>query len=302
MQKTMHKFTTCLWFDSNAEDAMRFYASVFDKAKLGTIAYYGEAGHEAHRKPKDSVMSVLLTIDGQELMGLNGGPVFTVNPAISFYVSCKAEQEVDNLYKKLSDGGSVLMELNKYPFSEKYAWVKDRFGVSWQLILTDKADQKVANCLMFTGEHHGQAESAIEFYTSVFKNSKLDYLVKYEEGEPAPGTVKHAGFKLEGQKFIAMDSPIDQPFNFTPATSFIVYCNNQREIDEMWEKLQADGGSPSQCGWLTDKFGVSWQVVPTVMEAMMIDKDKARRERVFAAVMKMVKLNIAELESAFKGE
>lgn len=301
MQKTMHKFSTCLWFDSNAEDAMKFYASVFDNAKLGAIAHYGEAGHEVHHRPKDSVMTVLLTIDGQELMGLNGGPVFTINPAISFYVSCKAQQEIDNLYKKLSDGGSVLMELKKYPFSEKYAWVCDKFGVSWQLILTDKTDQKVAPCLMFTGEHHGQAESAINFYTSVFKNSKLDYIVKYDHGELAPGTVKHAGFKLDGQQFIAMDSPIEHPFSFTPATSFIVNCKNQSEIDEMWEKLQADGGSPSQCGWLTDKFGVSWQVVPSIMEEMMTDKDKARRDRVFAAVMKMVKLDIAALEAAFKG-
>lgn len=301
MQKTMHKLTTCLWFDSNAEDAMKFYASVFDGTKLGAIAYYGEAGYEVHHRPKDSVMSVLLSVDGQELMGLNGGPVFSINPAISFYISCKTEQEIAILYKKLSDGGAVLMELNKYPFSEKYAWVNDKFGVSWQLNLTDKTDQKVAPCLMFTGEHQGQAESAIKFYTSVFKNSKIDYLVKYEGGEPAPGLVKHAAFRLEGQQFIAMDSPIDHAFNFTPATSFIVNCKNQSEIDEIWEKLQADGGAPSQCGWLTDKFGVSWQVVPTIMEEMMTDKETARRERVFAAVMKMVKLDIAELEAAFKG-
>jgi predicted 3-demethylubiquinone-9 3-methyltransferase (glyoxalase superfamily) len=246
-------------------------------------------------------MTVLLTIDGQELMGLNGGPVFTINPAISFYVSCKTQPEVDNLYQKLSDGGSVLMELNKYPFSEKYAWVNDKFGVSWQLNLTDKTDQKIAPCLMFTGEHQGQAESAIKFYTSVFKNSKLDYLVKYEAGELAPGMVKHAGFKIDGQQFVAMDSPIDHAFNFTPATSFIVNCKNQSEIDEMGEKLLADGGSPSQCGWLTDKFGVSWQVVPTNLQELMTDKDKAKRERVCTAVMKMIKLDIAELEKAFKG-
>jgi predicted 3-demethylubiquinone-9 3-methyltransferase (glyoxalase superfamily) len=301
MQKTMHKFTTCLWFDSNAEDAMKFYASVFNNAKLGAVAYYGEAGHEVHHRPKDSVMTALLTIDGQELMGLNGGPVFTINPAISFFVCCKTEQEVDNLYKKLSDGGSVLMELNKYPWSEKYAWVSDKFGVSWQLMLTDKDEQKVANCLLFTGKHQGHAESAIDFYTAVFKNSKIDFLVKYEEGEAAPGMVKHARFTLDGQQFVAMDAPGDHAFNFTPATSFIVNCKNQSEIDEMWEKLLADGGSPSQCGWLADKFGVSWQVVPTNLQEMMTDKDKARRERVCAAVMKSIKLDIAELEKAFKG-
>jgi predicted 3-demethylubiquinone-9 3-methyltransferase (glyoxalase superfamily) len=299
MQKTLQRFTTCLWFDSNAEEAMRFYASVFENAKIGSIAYYGEAGHEVHHRPNDSVMTVCLTIDDQELMGLNGGPIFTINPAISFYVTCKSQNEIDNLYKKLSNGGSVLMELNKYPFSEKYAWVNDKFGVSWQLNLTDKTSQKISPCLMFTGDQQGRAEEAIKFYTSIFKNSNVDYLVKYEEGEPATGKVKHAGFKLDGQQFIAMDSPIEHAFGFTPATSFIVNCKTQSEVDEMWEKLQANGGLPSQCGWLTDRFGVSWQVVPTIIEHMVTEKDKAKREKVLAAIMKMEKLDIAELEKAY---
>lgn len=298
MQKTRHKFTTCLWFDSNAEEAMNFYASIFEKAKLGSIAYYGKAGHELHGRPIGSVMTVRLTIGEQELIGLNGGPVFTINPSISFYVSCKSETEVDNLYKKLSAGGTVLMELNKYPFSEMYAWVNDKFGVSWQLNLTDKTSQKVSPCLTFTNEHQGQAEEAINFYTSTFKNSSVDYLVKYEAGEPVPGMVKHAAFKLGGQQFIALDSPIPHAFNFSSATSFIVNCDTQEEVDGMWEKLQANGGSPVHCGWLTDKFGVSWQVVPTILESLVTDKDNAKREKVLSAMMKMVKLDIAELEQA----
>lgn len=299
MQKTLHKFTTCLWFDSDAEEAMKFYASVFEKAKIGSIAYYSGAGQEVHHRPKDSVMTVCLTIDDQELMGLNGGPVFKINPSISFYVTSKSHQEIDSLYEKLSAGGSVMMPLNKYPFSERYAWVADRFGVSWQLIHTDKTSQKVSPCLMFTGDHQGKAEAAIEFYTSIFKNSSVDYLVKYEDGEPAAGAVKHAGFKLDGQQFIAMDSPIEHGFGFTPATSLVVHCQTQSEIDEMWEKLQANGGSPGQCGWLTDKFGVSWQVVPTIIERLMTEKDGAKRDKVMAAVMKMTKLDIAELEKAY---
>jgi predicted 3-demethylubiquinone-9 3-methyltransferase (glyoxalase superfamily) len=152
---------------------------------------------------------------------------------------------------------------------------------------------------MFTGDHQGKAEAAIEFYTSIFKNSSVDYLVKYEDGEPAAGAVKHAGFKLDGQQFIAMDSPIEHGFGFTPATSLVVHCQTQSEIDEMWEKLQANGGSPGQCGWLTDKFGVSWQVVPTIIERLMTEKDGAKRDKVMAAVMKMTKLDIAELEKAY---
>jgi predicted 3-demethylubiquinone-9 3-methyltransferase (glyoxalase superfamily) len=300
MQKTLHKLTTCLWFDSNAEEAMKFYASVFENAKVGSIAYYGEAGHEVHHRAKNSVMTVRLTIEDQEILALNGGPVFTINPSISFYVSCQSENEIDRLYKQLSSDGSVLMELKKYPFSEKYAWINDKFGVPWQLNLTGKTSQKVSPCLMFTGEHSGQAEEAISFYTSIFKSSNVDYIAKYEEGEPAPGKVKHAAFKLDGQQFIAMDSPIEHSFNFTPATSFIVNCKTQQEIDEMWEKLIAGGGAPSQCGWLMDKFGVSWQVVPAILEDMVTDKDKVKRENVLAAIMKMVKLDIAELEAAYR--
>jgi predicted 3-demethylubiquinone-9 3-methyltransferase (glyoxalase superfamily) len=152
---------------------------------------------------------------------------------------------------------------------------------------------------MFTGDQHGRAEEAIRFYTSIFKSSNVDYLLKYEEWEPTAGTVKHAAFKLDGQQFIAMDSPVEQAFGFTPATSFVANCKTQNEVDEMWEKLQANGGSPSQCGWLTDKFGVSWQVVPTIIERMVTDKDKARREKVLAAIMRMQKLDIAELEKAY---
>lgn len=301
MQKTLHKLTTCLWFDNDAEEAMKFYVSVFENAKLGATTYYAEAGHEVHQRAVGSVMTVTCTIDGYELMGLNGGPLFTINPAISFYVSCKSAGEVDDLYNKLSEGGSVLMELAKYPFSERYAWIKDKFGVSWQLNFTDKSEQKISPCLMFTNEHQGQAEEAMNFYVSVFKNSKIDYLVKYEQGEPIPGMVKHAGFKIDGQQFIAMDSPIEHGFNFSPSTSFIVNCNTQAEIDEMWEKLQADGGAPSECGWLMDKFGISWQVIPASLEEMVASKDKEKKERVLAALMEMQKLDIAALEKAYKG-
>lgn len=300
MQKTLNKFMTCLWYDSNAEEAMKFYATVFENAKLGAITHYGDAGHEVHGRPKGSVMTVVVTIDDQELMGLNGGPIFTINPSISLFIMSKNEKEIENLYKKLSDGGSIMMELNEYPWSKKYAWVTDKFGLSWQLMFSDKGLQKLSPCLMFTNQQQGRCEEAIKFYTSIFKNSKVEYMEKYAEGEPAPGMVKHAAFKLDGQLFIAMDSPVDHAFgSFSPATSLMVNCKNQAEIDEMWEKLQADGGAPSQCGWLTDKFGVSWQVVPSIMYEMESDEDPVKRDKVMAAVMKMTKFDIAELEKAY---
>lgn len=300
MQKTLHKFATCLWFDSNAKDAMEFYTTVFKSAKISSIAYYGSAGHEIHLREKGSVMTVRLEVEDQELLALNGGPVFKINPAISFYVSCKSAQEVEKLFELLSNGGFVMMPLDKYPFSEKYAWVQDKFGVSWQLNLTETTTQKISPCLMFTGKQAGRTEEAIAFYSSIFKNSSVDYIVKYEEGEPKPGTVKHAAFKLDGQQFIAMDSPIEHGFDFNCATSFIVNCDSQEELDQMWERLQADGGAPSQCGWLLDKFGVSWQIVPTILESLLTDKDSEKREKVLSCIMKSTKLEIAELEAAFR--
>lgn len=299
MPALMNNFTTCLWFDNNAEEALKTYASIFDNAEPGIISYYGDAGHEIHHQPKGAVLTVTMTIDDHEIMGLNGGPLFSINPAISFYVCCRSEQEIDGLYAKLSDGGLVMMPLQKYPFSEKYCWLKDKFGVSWQLNFTDKSSQKVSPCLMFSGSHEKRAEEAITFYTSIFKNSSVEYVVKYDENEQTPGAVKHAAFKLDGQQFIAMDSPVAHEFGFTPATSFVVNCSSQTEVDEMWQRLSADGGVPGQCGWLTDKFGISWQIVPTILRHMLIDKSEEKRERVLAVVMKSDKLNIAKLEQAF---
>ena len=300
MQKVLHKFTTCLWFDNDAKEAMEFYSSVFNNAKVSSIAYYGEAGREIHHREKGSVMTVRLELEGHEILGLNGGPMFKINPSISFYVTCKSAQEVEHLFEKLSAGGQVMMPLDKYPFSEKYAWVQDKFGVSWQLNFTDKTTQKISPCLMFTGKQSGRAADAIAFYNSIFKNSSVDYIVKYEEGEPAPGTVKHAAFKLDGQQFIAMDSPIEHGFDFSFSTSFMVNCDTQEEIDEMWERLQADGGFPSECGWLCDKFGVPWQVVPSILEKMVTDKDEAKREKVLACIMESKKLEIDKLDAAFR--
>ncbi|MGD9682314.1 MAG: VOC family protein [Candidatus Obscuribacterales bacterium] len=297
----MSKFATCLWFDSCAEEAVRFYTTVFDRAEIKSMSYYGGVGQDVHHREKGSLMTITCSLDGLELMGLNGGPVYTLSPAISLYVSCRREAEVERLYSGLSEGGSVLMPLDRYPFSEKYAWVSDRFGASWQLNLTGEQgeqEQKISPCLMFTNEHQGQAGEAIGLYTSIFKDSKVDYLHKYEAGELKPGLVKHASFTLSGQRFIAMDSPIDHEFTFSHAESLIVRCDSQDEIDYLWETLTKDGGKPDHCGWLTDRFGVSWQIVPRIIDEMVTCQDEERKDRVLSAIMKMVKLEVSELEKA----
>lgn len=298
----MSKFATCLWFDSCAEEAVRFYTTVFDRAEIKSMSYYGGVGQDVHHREKGSLMTITCCLDGLELMGLNGGPAYSLSPALSLYVSCSQDSVVESLYARLSESGSVLMALDRYPFSEKYAWVTDRFGASWQLNVSgrpEESEQRVAPCLMFTNQHQGRAEEAIELYTSIFEDSRVGYLHKYEEGELKPGLVKHASFTLSGQRFIAMDSPIDHQFTFSPAESLIVRCDSQDEIDYLWEKLTADGGRPDHCGWLTDRFGVSWQIVPRVIEEMLTCQDEARKDRVLSALMRMIKLEVGELEKAF---
>ena len=155
--------------------------------------------------------------------------------------------------------------------------------------------QKITPFLWF----NGQAEEAMQFYTSVFPDSRVVDVMRYGDAGPGPkGSVMSCTFELEGQAFIALNG--GPMFQFSPAISFFVKCATQAEVDSLWEKLAA-GGRVQQCGWLQDRFGVSWQVVPTVLGTMLQDADRAKSSRVMKAMMKMVKLDIAALERAYAG-
>jgi predicted 3-demethylubiquinone-9 3-methyltransferase (glyoxalase superfamily) len=294
----MEKISTCLWLDNNAEEAVDFYTSLFANTRVGDTTYHGESGAKmGHRV--GSVMAISFVLEGLEFMALNGGPMFRPNPSISFTVSCETAAEIEKLFERFSDGGTVMMPLAAYPFSEKFGWVADKFGISWQLNLK-KRDQKIAPSMMFVGEQFGKAEEAVNFYVSTFKNSKVTSLTHYGPGEPGKeGTVKHAIFSLNGTEFMAIDADGPHPFTFTPALSFMIHCANQEEIDEKWNALSADG--EGQCGWVTDKFGVSWQIVPSVLNGMLVANNGEKAEQVMEAVMKMKKLNIEELNRAYNG-
>lgn len=294
----MQKITPFLWFDNQAEDAMHFYTSVFKNAKAGDVRRYGEAGPG----PEGSVMTASFELEGQQFMVLNGGPEFAFTPAISFFVICEDRAEIDTLWEKLAYGGTVLMPLNTYPFSEKFGWLVDKFGVSWQLNLVgSKQKQKIFPFLMFVGEQHGKAEEAINFYVSQFKNSSIAMIERYGAGEGGTeGTVKHAMFSLNGQGFMAMESNGAHPFTFTPAISFFVNCETQEEVDALWERL-SEGGEKDACGWLKDKYGVSWQIVPANLGELLSDPDPVRSQRVMRAMMQMKKLDMKALQEAYEG-
>ena len=154
--------------------------------------------------------------------------------------------------------------------------------------------QKITPFLWYDKE----AEEAAKFYCSVFKNSKIHRTARYPEGSPAPaGSVMTVEFELDGQRFIALNA--GPHFKFNEAVSFVIECDTQDEVDNYWSKLTSDGGQESMCGWLKDKYGLSWQVTPKALGKLMTDPDKEKAKRVMQAMMQMKKLNIAELEGAY---
>lgn len=235
---------------------------------------------------------------GQKFMCLNGGPQFSFNASISFFVLYESEQELEKAWNMLSEGGTVMMPLDQYEWSAKYGWLQDRFGVNWQLYVGKMEDvgQKFTPSFMFCADQNGMAEQAVQFYTSVFENSSVNGILKYATGDDdTEGNVKHAQFSLGNQVFMAMDSSLPNQSGFNEAISMVVECETQDEIDYYWNTL-TEGGQESQCGWLKDKFGVSWQIVPNILGTLM--SDPVRSERVVRAFMQMKKFEIEKLLNA----
>jgi predicted 3-demethylubiquinone-9 3-methyltransferase (glyoxalase superfamily) len=297
-KKLMQKITPHLWFDKEAKEAADFYVSTFPKSKIKSTTVL-------HNTPAGSADIVTFELLGLEFQAISAGPLFKFNPSVSFHVTCKTKAEVDAIWKKLSQDGQVLMELGAYPFSERYGWVQDKYGLSWQIIYASGAGvkQKITPVIMFVGGVCGRAEEAVNFWTSIIPESKVEAVQRYGKGEELDkeGTLKYAAFSLFGQEFGAMDSAYEHLFMFNEAISFIVSCNTQEEIDFYWKKLSAVPEA-EQCGWLKDKYGLSWQVVPASMDDMLRGNDQEKIDRVTQAFLVMKKLDIAMLQEAYEGK
>jgi predicted 3-demethylubiquinone-9 3-methyltransferase (glyoxalase superfamily) len=278
-----------LWFDGQAKAAADLYCSIFPNSKIKS----------------ESPVVVDFELCGQRFMGLNGGALFKPNAAISFYVACETEAEVRNLWQILSENGKDMMPLGKYPWSDLYGWMQDRFGVTWQITVdkTRAAGQRITPSMLFTQESHGRGNQAIDFYTSVFPDSSLVMKAFYEEGEStyaSTGMLKFSQFNLLGQSFTIMDSGFPMPYTFNEGISFVVDCENQAEVDYFWGKL-TEGGQESQCAWLKDKFGVSWQIVPKLLTQLLNHPDREKAGRAMQAMFKMRKIDTVVLQNAFDG-
>ncbi|HEY3357236.1 MAG TPA: VOC family protein [Polyangia bacterium] len=293
----------CLWFDDQAEQAAGFYTKTFPDGRVTVRSRYPESSDNPSGKPRGSVLTVELEVAGQRFTALNGGPLFVLNPSISFFVHVDAVAEAERLFAALAAGGEPLMPLAAYPWSERYGWIKDRFGVSWQVMAGGRAAgaARIVPCLMFAGPQHGRAEAALQTWARVFPGGRVERLERYAAGEGPAGTIKHGRVAVGGQELIAMDSHVAHGITFNEAISLQVMCQDQGEVDRYWTAL-SEGGEPGPCGWLKDRFGVSWQVVPSGIRDWMTSTDVAARDRAFAAMMAMTKPDIAALQAAFDGK
>ncbi|HEX2053469.1 MAG TPA: VOC family protein [Actinomycetota bacterium] len=294
----MGRITPHLWYDREAREAAELYVATFPDSRITNV-------RTIHGTPSGDCDIVSFDLFGQPLQAISAGPYFKFTPAVSFLVACATKEEVNEFWGVLSDGGMALMPLDSYPFSELYGWTTDKYGLSWQVMYVgdQKVQQRITPTLMFTREVCGRAEEAMNFYTSVFPGSQIRHVDRYGPGdEPEQeGTVKHGSFVLDGNELAAMDSIQAHDFGFNEAISFMVMCSDQEEIDRYWSELSAVPEA-EQCGWLKDKFGLSWQIVPDRLEQMMATASEEQMDRVTQAFLQMKKYDLAELERAYRGQ
>lgn len=273
----------CIWFNNNGREAAAFYSIIFPTTTV----------------TEDNGMVQMLNINGQKMMFLNGGSQFVPNASISFLIANEDENETERLYTKLAEGGIALMPLDSYPFSKKYGWVRDRFGITWQLYTGQKGntDQYFVPTLMYLNKQNGRAKEAINVYTKLFPGSKTEGILEYPAGgEDIPGNVQHAQFNISGYTLACMDSSLHHPFNFDEGISLVVSTKGQKETDYYWNGLIANGGQESMCGWLKDTFGVNWQIVPEELVLLLNNSDRQKAKHAMDAMLKMKKIVIADLE------
>ena len=296
------KIVPNIWFNGNATEAAEFYVTVFPNSKIVTTEYYPNSAEEGladfQLNMAGKPLSVEFELGGYHMVGINADASFRPNPALSFMLnfdpsrSDDARQKLDELWAKLAEGGTVLMPLGEYPFSKWYGWIEDKYGVSWQLILTNPDGEPrpfLIPSLLFGAGVQNRAAEAVDYYTSVFQDSGRGLTVPYGQstGPATAESLMFSDFTLDGEWLTAMDSGVTQTETFSEGVSLAVMCKDQAEIDNLWSKLSAVPEA-EQCGWCKDKFGVSWQIVPENIEELM------KRPGAYAKLMQMHKLVIDE--------
>ncbi|MFC5338622.1 VOC family protein [Leucobacter denitrificans] len=301
-----------IWCTGTAEETGEFYARAFSSAGFSASSEvesrYPTEGLLDFQKPlAGKPLTVAVQIENTQLILVNAGPEFSPNPSISFMLNFDplmfdgdeslARERLTGLARELGVGGTDLMPLGEYPFSALYVWVQDRYGVSWQLMLTNpEGDPRpfVIPALMFDGPSQDRAAEAADYYVSVFASTpggtEIGNRSPYGQptGKASAEALAFGEFRIGEQWFMAADNGSGQDHGFTSGVSLQVNCDDQAEIDRLWEALSAVPQA-EQCGWLVDQFGVSWQVVPTNMGELM------EREGAFEHLLAMKKIVIVDI-------
>ena len=292
----MQKIVPHLWFDTQAVEAANWYVSLFEHSRILRVS-------SLEGTPSGKVDTVEFELDGVAFSAISAGPFFSLNASVSLMVTCRSVEEVDRLYANLSQGATELMPLGEYPFSKRYVWLADRYGANWQLACfeTDEITQKIRPNLLFAGDVCGKAETALAFYQRVFSESALGFVNHYLPGEAhdARAKINYSELTLLGSQFVLMDHGAGGDEAFNEAFSFLVLCEDQAEIDAYWAALSAVPEA-EQCGWLKDRFGVSWQIVPAEMAGVLASLSGDAKRRYTEAFLQMKKLDIEALRQAAK--
>lgn len=291
----MQKIIPHIWFETTAKEAADFYVSVFPESSITSDSTMSDT-------PSGDARVIGLNIFGTDFQFLNAGPFYDRNPSFSYMVSFKTPEEADAVWEKLLPDAFVMMPYGEYPFSKKYGWLKDKFGVSWQIMIDGGMPvQRVTPSLLFVGNVCGRAEEAMNYWCSVFKDAAPmpGHISRYAAGQ-APdkeGTLNYARFQIGGQEFVCMDSAHDHKFAFNEMQSFVINCKDQAELDYFTEKLSTVPEA-EQCGWVKDQFGVSWQIVPEAFGEIMATANPEQKKKVVAAFLKMKRFDIEALKKA----
>lgn len=263
-----------LWFDNQALEAFEFYCSVFPNSMI----------------LEHNQTVVKASLSNQYFIGINGGPYFLPNPAISFTVICDSREEINALWQKLILGGASIIDLGHYSWNAYYGWVQDQFGYTWQLQLGNgsKTQQHILPNLLFCGMHQNQCSQALQYYQKIFPEFQRHQLLRYPSGD-LEGKIQNSIFSLNHLKFIAKDSPHRHIFDFNESVSFVIPCKTQQEIDYYWNYF-TEHGSESWCGWCKDVFGISWQVIPNNLAQIL-----ATHPQAYSTLTRMKKIIIEDL-------
>lgn len=291
----MQKIIPHLWFDKEALEAANWYVSIFENSRINNVTKILDT-------PSGDCDFIDFKLANIDLLAISAGPYFTFNSSISLMVVCDTGEEVNRLYDILSAGGSDLMPLDEYPFSKRYAWLEDKYGFSWQLMVNENATERhmIKPCLLFAGEVCGKAEAALDFYTGIFEDSRKGFVNLYGRGEASDkrALINYGEARIQGLELVAMDHVMGGEETFNEAISFVVLCDDQEQIDYYWDKLSSEPEA-EQCGWLKDQFGVSWQIEPVFLRDVMLHGTQEEVKRVTEAFLKMKKFDLQTLKEAY---